>query len=549
VPIQLPKLSALSQTAVDEMRAITETFMAEGFPNIDVKRGVVSDTVLYPLSALLAASDQIVTRLRDSLSALRIASDPNLADPGVIESIAANARITRLPGASASGNVSVIVSAAVPFSIPAGTTFTATGVVFTTVSAMAVQPTAELAGASDIVLRRVAADRYSASVPVIATVNGPSGLIKRGATMIPSIVIAGFVSASAESDFTGGVATETNAELVRRFQLGLATKSPSNRVTAEAMLRDVAGFDKLIAVSIVGFGDPEMTRDQHSIFPGSMGGRVDLYGKFATPAAVAMTKTATLVNVTEDGGIWEFTVTAGDAPGFYTVDSIAPQNSSRECTVTLLSRHFTTVGTVWAPDIVAAHEASFSPYQTAVVQFLDTHTPTAGLTIGASDAVYDVSLIAMPGIAAAQSAVGVRGARHWAGDVLVRGAVPCFLSLWCEIRRTPSSPPPTDAVITAAKYAAAAVVNRTGFAGRVGSLPIARAIVDALGGYEIGPLTVTGAILSPFDDVFRVTDAGRTGELVVPDRPDRGVTKNTVAFFLDPASISFNVVIVSEQDT
>lgn len=549
MPVQLPKLADLSQAAVDETRAITETFMAEGFPNIDIKRGVVSDTVVYPLAALIAASEQVADKLRNSFSALRVGSDPNIADPTVIESITANARITRLPGAAATGRVSVVITAAVPFNIPAGTTFTAPGIAFTTVSAIAVQPTAALAGAADIVLVRVAADRYSASVPVVATVDGPTGLIKRGTTMVPSIAIPGYVSSAAEADFVGGLATETNAELVRRFQLGLATKAPSNRVTSEAMLRDVAGFEALIAVSTAGFGDPEMTRDQHSIFPGSMGGRVDLYGKFAPPAAVALVKSATLVSVTEDGGIWEFTVAAGDAPGFYTVDRVAIQNSSRECTPLSITRGFTTVGTTWSPDIKTAAEAAFSAYQTAVVQFLDPYTPTAGLTSGSSDATYDVSLITMPGVAAAQAAVSVRGTRHWASDVLVRGAVPCFLSLWCDIRRTASTPVPSDAVIATAKLAAAAAVNKTGFTGRLGTLPIARVISDALGGYELGPLAVTGYILSPYGDTFRVTDAGRAGELIVPDHPHRGVTRNTVAFFLDPAEISFNVVLVSEQDT
>ena len=549
--INLPALETLNAVAVAQATAAAVEWTQEGFAGVDLSaRGVVGDLVIASSAQLLAAYDSIVGRLRDSFSALLAGSDPDLADPGIIDAIAANARLSRLPGAPAAGGVALLVRALSPFNVPAGTVFVANGVSFISLNAHDVRVSVDdVVDPTDLVLAASGPGAFSVVVPVAAETTGPAGLIRRGAGLIPSITIPFLVTAYADSDFVGGISAETNASLVQRFQLGLAASAPSNRVTAEAMLRSTPGLSAVSAVSIVGFGDAEMHRDQHTILPVSTGGRVDVYIRSASvPVALSIVVTATLIDVTADGGLWQFSLGRDAAPGFYSVARVAavgadPASASLPVTATI--RGLDLAADAWAPDLISPAEAAYSRYQAATVRFTDAGTPTASLVIGQSGASYAASVLYMPGIALAQATLGARAARHWGSDILVRAAVPCVTAAWCEIRRPPLTPEPTALQLAAASAAAAAIVNATGFAGRLASSPITRAIEAALPpGCEAGPLDLFGTITGLDGAVRALRDAGRAGEIIVPYLPVAGITARTVCFFLSPADVSFALVVL-----
>lgn len=554
MPINIPALDTLDAAAVAQASEAAVEWTQEGFPGVDLSgRGVVGDLVVGAGAQLIAAVDRVAVNLRDSFSAIVAGTDPALADAGVLDAIAANARISRLPGAAASGGAAVVVRSPRPFVVPAGTAFVADGASFVNPAAHAVRsPGTAAESDTDLILSPAGVGTYAVVVPVVAQADGPAGLIRRGSRLVPSMTIPLLVQCYAEADFTGGISAETNAELVKRFQLGLASHAPSNRVTTEAMLRASAGLSGIRAVSIVGFGDAEMVRDQHTIFPGSTGGRVDVYVRCAPlPADVAIDVSATLVDVTADGGIWQFSIGRDDAPGFYEVTRVAapgadPASASYE--VLAATRGLDVADDDWTPDLASPGEAAYTRYQTATVRFVDPERSTSGLSVGVSRADYRVSARAMPLVADAQAALGARSSRHWGADVLARAAVPCDVTVWCELRRTAITAEPTAAQVVAARAAAAAVVNATGFAGRVASAPIARAIEDALpAGCEVGPLAIRGTIVGPGGVRRTVQDAGRRGEIEVPYLPADGISARTVCFFLRPEDVTFSTTLIRDD--
>jgi hypothetical protein len=88
---------------------------------------------------------------------------------------------------------------------------------------------------------------------------------------VPVAVPTAFVTAFAANDFAGGRLTESNAELVDRLQEGIAAKALSNRVNMSAALRAEDAFSRVVATSIVGYGDAELVRAFHTVLPVALG--------------------------------------------------------------------------------------------------------------------------------------------------------------------------------------------------------------------------------------------------------------------------------------
>jgi len=114
------------------------------------------------------------------------------------------------------------------------------------------------------------------------------------------------------------------------------------------------------------------------------------------------------------------------------------------------------------PDIVNSKEAAYSPYQTAIIRFIDLETGP-DLTEGAT-AEYSIYARGMELLQNIQSFLSSRDVRPAGGDVLVKGAIPCDLKLSFTIfKKSTDSNIDTDAI----KRALAERVNRLGFCGKL----------------------------------------------------------------------------------
>jgi len=548
VGITVTDLAELSTTEVQQAQAQATQLLQEEFPSLELRRGVVHDLVIAPHAIFATAQQENVDRLRRSMSLQAILDDPALADDDTVDSVASNFLVTRRAGALATGHVTVIISAATSVTIAAGTVFSAQGQAFVTTTSFASRTAAAaITTATDRLLTALDNGTYAFVIDVTASEAGSAARLVKDTQLEPGVAIPYFVEAYATEDFSGGQDEETNAELLARLVSGVSARAFSGRVHMSAALRAREDFSGIVADSIVGFGDVEMLRDAHTIFPGSVGGgRVDWYVRTQErPSRVLLTKTATLVatDAATGKGIWQFSLGRDDAPGFYDCVSIVKSGASAVSgTYQVMAEtggyDLTALDNDgFLPDIASADEAAYSRFQTRVIRFLDTDTSITGLTAGASTQSYAVTVRAMPLVAELQDYASSRGTRNYGGDVLVKAPVPCFLSLSFRLELPPgAAEPDTDAI----KTALARAVNRFGFTGKLPAAYLADVIHGQLGSQQayLGAIDMFGRIRQP-NQGFRYIRA--TDVLDIPAESSQMLSGRTVAFILEPADVAITL--------
>jgi hypothetical protein len=548
--ITVSNIDELSVANVQQQQEYISQMLQEEHPTLDVKRGVFHDLVLYYSAVFAEMNQENMDRLRRSMSLLEIENDPDLAEDDIVDAVLSNYRVEREEGTEAVGQITIIVSELAPVTIPSGAVFTADGKSFeTVVPYAAVISAANVGSDTDRVLNPTDDGNYSFAVEVIAQDEGVDGLIRKDTTMVPDFGILNYVKSYAASDFINGTDTETNAQLLLRLQEGLSCKALSNRVNMSAMIKEE--HPEVITTSIIGYGDAEMSRDQHSILPVSFGGRTDWYMRTQPlPQQLGLTKTATLIQkLGDDRGIWQFSLGRDEAPGFYDILSIRPESTAEQTgtyviTTELRSYDLTNILGELTPDILTALEAAYSRYQTATIQFKDTDTSVAALTEGTSTNDYSVTARTMQNIDTIQATTGSRSHRNYAGDVLVKAAVPCFTQLSFTLEANPgAATPDTDAMATAL----AAYVNELGFSGRLTASALADIVHDYL------DADITSSAIDMFGQIRQpggtIVPLRSTEVLTVPDDPANMVTAQTVIFILDVADIAISTKVVRVPET
>ncbi len=545
--VEVTDLRDLDPVEVQETQETLAELMQELDPTIDTRRGVLHDILFHNEAIYANKNETEVDRLKRSQSLLAATEDPELAEDEILDAAASNYRVTRGTGAAATGEVTIIVNEQAPLTIAAGTSWDSNGVEFTNVLAFAaVVNEANVASDTDRVLSVVGDGTFSFTIDVQAVLVGTAGSVNKDSLFVPTAQPVSFVKAFAASDFTGGQDGETNTNLIGRLLEGAACKALSGSVAMNGALTAEEEFENVVATSIIGFGDGEMLRDQHSIFPGSYGGRVDWYIRAQERAQlVGLTKTATLVEKTVDNTtIWQFGVGRDDLPGFFDVFSVVPKGTTAATTFLVTSdvrsRDLTPLDNDgFLPDLVDDVEAVYSRFQATVIQFEDTSLTADEillLTEGTSTADYDVTLRGLPLIADIQDWVSGRGIRNKAGDALIKSPVPCFMRISFSVQLKPGQEVPDTSTIA---NNVAALVNRYGFTGRLPASAISDVVHNSLSGVaHIGAIDLLGDIRRPDGTIRRI----RTTEtLIIPDEPTLMVTSRTVAFFSDPADIAISI--------
>ena len=546
MPLAVPDLTTLDEDVVQQALDLITQRVGEYSPSVQRKRGVVREIVLRLHAVLAASTAGVIDEQVDKAgSLLRINEDPSNADPDMVDRLLSNFRVVRREGSNAAGPVTVVVDRLSPLSVPKGTKFESNGLTFTTNAAYAARTSAaSVVTATDRLLRPAGGTDYAFTVDVTAEAPGAAGMLKRGTPLTPQTLIQNYVRAAAGADFSGGVDTETNEELLSRLQEGLADRSSSNRVTISSMVRNEPDFAGVLAVSSVGYGDPEQVR-YHSIFPVAHGGRVDVYARTqALPREVKLTKSCSLVEKRAAGGVWQFSLARDDAPGFYEVRRVVVSGADEtaqtgfEVLETVRGFDLAGDGTGFTPDVETADEAAFSRYQTATVRFLDTDTDVSGTAVGAK-ADYDAVVSVMPLVAELQSFLGGRDRRPAAADLLVKAPVPMYLTLNLNLyKRSGQEDPDVGAV----KTALAAYVNSLGFAGRLDASALAHVVLrNVPDGMTASAVDMFGRIVKP-DGTLKYVRSDET--LLVPDLTATMVSPRTVAIYLDPDDVSVGIVAV-----
>ena len=541
----LPALADVSQASVAD--AITEAsrLLSERFPSLDLRRGVLHDLLLLPHAELTAAHRQVLAKYLGARSLLDITEDPDLADTAIVDAVLSNWGVNRRVATKATGEVTIVVSRPTTVTVGLGSLFVVDGREYrSNASYTAKADQSQLNLSVDRPLVRTPDGRYAFSVFVTAVEAGSGSKARNDALVSPASPPAGFVTAYATSDFTGGVDAQTNRELIEELRVGIAARAPSNRINMQAMLK---GLDVLtspvVRSSVVGYGDPEMSRDRRSLLPVAIPGCVDWYVRSSTtPGATTIRLAATVTSVGADGtGHYQMAVDRNVSPGFYEIRSVRPLGASSGFLGTLpftAEIGFDPTPTAYAdgfvPYLGTPADASFSRFQTAVVNFSDDTTathPAVGQT-----REYDFTFVQAPDIATLQDYFDRPANRGVGMDVLVRAPVPCFVRVTVNVSRSRSSATPD---VDAIKAVVAAEVNATDFVGRLFASRLAFAVQSLLAGdASVASIQMLGRIRRPSGTDYYIDD---DDELNVAIAADPAVGSRSVQFFADAQDVSVNV--------
>jgi uncharacterized phage protein gp47/JayE len=539
MPVPITNLSELDAASVaDNLAEITQRIQ-ERNPTIDIKRGVFHDLLLVLHSELSTQHQDGLQKYLDARSLKAIEANPELADDDIVDHVLSNYRITRRQGAAAGGEVTIVVSSPSTVTIAEDAVFTANGQIFIANTVFTAKSQAsQVSSATDRLLVPLDDGNYAFNISVTAQEIGSAGEIAKDTLLVPSVVPNNYVTSYAASNFTGGAQLETNTELITRLQEGIAAKATSNRVNMQAMVRE--GFPATAATSIIGYGDPEQLRDQHSVLPLSLGGRVDWYVRSQTRLlTTTLSMIATLVTKNADGtGLWQVNFTKDTAPGFYEVASIrlpSSENVVGGFNIESDVRGNDLTGDGFIPDIQTVAEGAYSRFQTAVIQFTDTETDHTSLTVG-DKKTYDVAVRIMPGIDSIHDFVASRDVRGVGADILVRAPVPCFTQVSLTLHNKNTSTAPD---IGAIQTAVADEINSIGFNGRIYASKIHDIVHNLVDSEtDVGFISILGRIRTPSGDQRYIQD---DRVLIVPDLASDQTSFRTVQFYADAEDITVSI--------
>ena len=529
--------AALVTTALNE---ITQR-VQEDNPTVDAGRGVIYELLIYYHSVLATRQEMLINDYRRARSLLALEQDPDLADTDLVNDVLSNFRLDRKAGSFARGTITVILSNNITVTFGRGSVFQANGLQYVTTEVYTAKAeAAQVNAATDRLITPTADGKYSFTMEVQASVEGDAYNLDKGTLVVPVSPPPAYVTSYAITDFTLGTAAETNTELLNRLQEGIAAKALSNRVNMAAFLRSIEAYSRIIGMSIVGYGDAEMLRDKHSIFPVAYGGRVDWYIRSENlPTTKQLTLTATRLGENNDNApVWQLALTRDIAPGFYEVRAIRPKGTTVESgrlSVIADLRSYDMTTTDFVPDVISAEEAAYSRYQTAVIKFRDTTQDISAYSIGAT-LEYDVDITYMPLIAEIQATVNSRDVRHYGADCLVKAAVPCFTQISFIIyKQANEATPDVDAI----KLAVSNAVNAIGFVGRL----YGSKVQDIVHGYlaansSVGSIDLFGRIRYPDGSTRYIRDS----EVIqIPADTAKMVSYRTTQFFCRPEDVFVNV--------
>jgi hypothetical protein len=553
--LQITSFNELDNTRVQELLALFSTWMKERHPEVELSRGVFHDLVLYFNSVLNAAVQENISRIMQSNSLLAITQNPNLSDSTLVDKVLSNFNLTRETGASASGEVTIVVNQAVPTQINLNTKFNANGVTFyPSRTFVGIPPGQDATQTNSREMVPGINGTYAFKITVVADSAGTAGNIPRGTQLVPDVVPSNVSDAYAAVDFTKGVDPPTNAEYIAKLPDGLSAKTIGGKKAFTALIRAQSEFQNIRHLSVVGFGDAEQMRDQHGLFPVSGGGRVDIYAQthevaqhidnflpavYIGPAAPG-DQTA--------GTVWQVDIDREQAPGFYAVTRIAKiddrQNSGYPIRTAVPGYKLTAatgaVANDYLPDIQTLEESSFTRYKTLTVQFVDVDTMPGNLVPRQSTVEYSVTTVGMPMIGQLQDFLASKDIRCRTADVLVKAAVPCFTSIAFKIRRSANEVNPD---FTAIKEAIVTAISKIGFAGQLSASVISSVAHQFLTGTQsVGSIDMFGKILRPDGNISYIRDGAR---IVVPDDPTHMVSAKTVVFLTSVEDIEIAPEIIS----
>lgn len=534
--------SILASLSEDQIRATEDKLVAlisELYPLIDLSPGtVLRDLLIRPAAVLSTNTDLTIEQFRKSLSLLEIEANPDNFTDEDVNRILSNFLLVRDTGSKASGQITVVVSESILTTIASDTIFTSiTGEQFTTVQAFnGVTSSALIATTADRLLVQRADGNYAFTIDVVALNEGVDGQVRKSIRFSAEPEPPNVVDIFAAADFTGGKSSETNSELIGKLTTGITINALSGRSNIDALLRK--NFDSIIDVSVIGFGDSEMSRDKNNLFGLSTGGKVDIYVRTSIlPVRKIVTKPAILRD--SEKQYWTINFGRDEFPAMYTILGIRPNSEVESIGNLEIVKHergldFTDIDFV--PALARPSDGFFSSFQTNSVTFYDP----ASNVLGSNIVNYEVEIAYLPEIDAIQEFVSDRKNRNPQADYLVRATIPCFLAADMTIYKHPLD---EDIDIAKIQRAVANKVNSLRFEnGALLVSDIVNTVSDLLpirSSVKL-PINVYGFLIGTDGVDYYISETN----IIEPPKNllTQGVSSRTVSYFLEPTSIDISIL-------
>lgn len=529
-------------SAIEQAEEYLRQLLNEEYPSLDLTENrVLYENLIRPAAILHAINRADIDVLLRSFSPLAIAEDPTLADDDMVDSVFSNYGVSRFEGQKATGLVAIILSSLTTTAVPANSVFTSGGLNYVVTQAyVGVTTQASVVTSSERLIEERSDGSYVFTVPVEAEEVGEIYRAKRDSRFTVAPTINNVIDIVAAQDFEGGLASQTNEELVEEVQAGIAPKVFSGRAQISALIQDeIEGVE---AISQVGFGDEEMIRDRHNIFEISTGGKTDIYVRTANvPDEIVVRKTCTYLG----DNTWNGIISRDDAPGFYLVDAVVERGetafSGSLPIVSEIRGLDLTLETDFVQQIEGGMvEGAYSRYQTANITFTDVGTP-AETTVG-SQLEYDFYVLRMPNIRATNDLAVDRSKRPPTGDYLVRAPIPAIMAVSLLVEQRPGTGTiDTDAIKQAVSSRANSIGFNTGKMQMSLLVDAAQGTLETKGTAVITPIDMYAYVYPPDTAPLSPIELRDPNELEIPDLPERGVSQRTACFYLDIDSVSVSV--------
>lgn len=525
-----PQVTELSLTSVTDADvasrlATYESVLSDMGIGVEAGYGFFRDYVLRLHAALLAAASAEFAKTSYAVNPLAAPFGSDV-DPSVLDAVALDYGLQRIPAGRSTGTLRVVVTADQGLVVPQGSQFlSASGVMYTTVSPYVIRSgQTAVSNDNELLLTAIPIEgKHEFYLPVQAQSVGivsPPAAGSRFANLTAAISRLDRIEAA--GGFTTGNAVESNTELVARMRRSLSSKSLASRNSIEALLIDQDRFPTIQHVSTIGYGDAELVRASGLGTQGS--GVVDIFIKNAGfPPVVKVTVAATAVQIDPDNLTrlrWVCTVPQEQAAGGCWVESVtSPTLANIRRTVST-----PTASPVSNRPVITSNDfdLGFSAFQAINVSF---EADRAGGNVGDTASV-TVNLVTVTAVKAAQELVDDRRYRLIGSDVLVRAAIPAAASVLVTVRQNEDTVLPDQ---TPVRLAIADYINSSPIGASLHTSRIATIVNNQMpAGIDVTDVSVLLEVMQPDGTVSRVR---LSGTITPPTVAAMGVTPRTVAMY------------------
>ena len=524
----------MSETLAQTTARITQ-FIQENAPTVDLSPGSIFNELILSLEAQIQNNvyNDLATLSASQSVATALASLEDTYNP-IMDSIASNYGVVRNQGRFATGIISVQVSASTTITVPAGVVFLQPNLNFTYSTIASQTFTTGDGSLAASILNGVTTYYFNLNVQantigVAQTVADKTEfqLQNTSASFIPN-----FISATANGAFMQGQNQETDKQLIARFKAGQSVANFSTKDAINSVL--AATYPSFQSVYLADHNDPINLRAANNPFNIKMPGYVDLYLR----NSVAIPQVTFNLSGSYNGSTWTLAVPANMAPGFYRITSVVdPAYPNNPLPFSIVYGADYTAGD---NSVQLTSEARYSVYQTATltVNYVTTSTPVFTVTAAAPNLLQDV-----------QNLLSDTNTRLPNADYLVKGVVPCEVSVYLSLTLSDSQPLNTVGLQSD-------IFNYiNGLA--VGQAIAVSKIINICHNYNVQqvnlPVIVKGTIKAPYNQsTDPITDydilLSGTDTLAIPNLPQYGVTPNNTAFFVSyfGSSSSPNINITTQ---